>query len=140
MHRSLPKLAIAIAALTALPLLASAADEPNPLVAQIKAQLKDSTKPFTMMVHIQVKEGTGDKLETAFIKAIKESRKEKGCLTYDLNRDAKDPTRFVVYERWKSLADLEAHLKAPHIVALLAELKDVLAGAPDGKVFLPAGE
>ena len=128
-------------ALLALPALAlSAADEPHPLVAKIKADLKDPAKPFTLVVQLQVKEGMHAKLETAFVKAAKETRKEKGCITYDLNRDAKDPTRFMVYERWKSLADLEAHLKAPHITALFDELKDVLAAPPEGKVLLPAAE
>ena len=137
----LPRLLAAGVALLTLPLLpASAADEPHPLVAQVKAQLKDPSKPFTLVVSLQAKDGMQGKVESAFVKAVKETRKEKGCLTYDLNRDAKDPTRFMVYERWKSLADLEAHLKAAHITSLLGELKDVLASPPDGKVLLPVAE
>jgi quinol monooxygenase YgiN len=34
--------------------------------------------------------------------------------------------------RWKSLADLEAHLNSPHITALLGEFKELLAAPPDG--------
>lgn len=115
------------------------ADE-NPLVAQVKAEVKDPTKPFTMLIALQVKPGEEARFESAFAKAIRGTRKEKGALAYDLNRDAKDPTRYVVYERWKSVADLEAHLKTPHITALLGELKEVLAGSPELKVALPAGE
>jgi len=114
--------------------------EPNPIAAQVKAELKDPAKPFTMLVRVQVKEGMQDKFEAAFAKAVKETRKEKGCLEYDLNRDTKDSTRYLVYERWKSLADLEAHLKTPHITALLGELKDLLAGPPEVRVMLPAAE
>jgi quinol monooxygenase YgiN len=130
------------AALLAMPALTgSAADkEPNPLVAKVKAELKDPTKPFTLTVQLQVKEGMQAKLEAGFSKAAKETRKEKGCLAYELNRDAKDSTRYLVYERWKSLADLEAHLKTPYITSLLDELKDLLTGPPEGKVLLPAGE
>lgn len=134
------RLLAASVALLALPLLAADKAEPNPLVAKIMADLKDPTRPFTMTVQLQAKEGMQAKVEAAFVKAVKESRKEKGCLAYDLNRDAKEPTRFLVYERWKSLADLEAHLKSPHITALLDELKEVLAAPPEGKVLLPAGE
>jgi quinol monooxygenase YgiN len=128
------------AALLALPLALSAADETNPLVAKIKADLKDPTKPFTLIVQLEAKDGMQAKLEAAFAKAVKETRKEKGCLAYNLNRDAKESTRFLVYERWKSLADLEAHLKSPHITALLGELKELLTAPPEGKVLLPVGE
>jgi quinol monooxygenase YgiN len=118
-----------------------AADEPNPIVAKVKSELKDPSKPFTLIVQLQAKEGMEAKLEAAFVKAVKESRKEKGCLVYDLNRDIKEPTHFVVYERWKSLADLEAHLKSPHITALLKELTGgLLAAPPEAKTLLPAGE
>jgi autoinducer 2-degrading protein len=129
-----------LALLALLPAAASGQQEPNPIATQIKAALKDPTKPFTMMVHLQIKEGMQEKFEAAFAKAIKGTRKEKGFLAYDLNRDAKDPTRFVVYERWKNLADLEEHLKTSHITTLLSELKEMLAAAPEAKVFLPAGE
>jgi quinol monooxygenase YgiN len=138
---SLSRILTGVIALLALPLLALAADkEPNPLVAKVKAELKDPTKPFTLTVQLQAKEGMQAKLEAAFAKAVKETRKEKGCLSYDLNRDAKEPTRYLVYERWKSLADLEAHLNSPHITALLGELKELLVAPPEGKVSVPAAE
>jgi len=136
-----PRLLAASVAVLILPLLpAAAADEPHPLAILVKSQVKDPAKPFTLVVALQAKDGMGAKVEAAFVKAVKETRKEKGCLSYDLNRDAKDPNRFLVYERWKSLADLEAHLKTAHITALLGDLKDVLSGPPEGKVLLPAAE
>jgi quinol monooxygenase YgiN len=111
-----------------------------PIVADVKSQLKDPTKPFTMFVTLQVKDGMQAKFEAAFAKASKATRKEKGALAYDLNHDAKDATRYIVYERWKSLADLEAHLKSPHITALLTELKELLTGPPELRVAVPAAE
>jgi quinol monooxygenase YgiN len=119
---------------------AGADSEPNPIVAEVKKALKDPAKPFTMVVHLQVKEGMQGKFEAAFAKAIKGTRTEKGALAYNLDRDIKDPTHFQVYERWKSLADLDEHLKTKHITALLAELKELLSAPPEVKVFLPAAE
>ncbi len=124
----------------ALALAPAFGQKEDPIVAQVKAALKDPAKPFTMVIVLHLKDGMQDKFDAAFAKAKKETRKEKGNITYDLNRDIKDPTRYVVYERWKTLADLEDHIKAAHTVALLAELKDMLAGAPEVKVLLPAGE
>ena len=115
-------------------------EKPNPIVAKVKAAVKDPTKPFTMLVHLQVKEGTGAKVEAAFAKAIQRTRREKGCAAYDLNRDPQMPSRYLLYERWHSVADLEAHLRAGHIATLLVELGDLLAAPPDVQVFVPAGD
>jgi quinol monooxygenase YgiN len=119
---------------------AAGQEKENPIVSSIRARLKDPDKPFTVVVSLKVKKGAGPKLEAAFAKAIKATRKEKGCIAYDLNRDAKDPTRYVVYERWKSLADLKAHLESAHIKALFGALAGLTAGPPESRVLLPAGE
>lgn len=132
--------AAALALLLLLPGAAGAQKDENPIVTSVKAALKEPSKPFTLVVHLHIKDGTQEKFETAFAKAVKGTRKEKGCITYDLSRDAKDPTRYMVYERWKSLADLEDHLKTPHITTLLSELKDMLADPPEAKISLPAAE
>jgi quinol monooxygenase YgiN len=131
------------AALALVPLLAPAARgqaDLHPIAAQVKAQLKDPAKPFLLVVRLQVKEGMGQKFEAAFAKAQKETRKEKGCGAYDLSRDIKEPTRYLVYERWKSLADLDTHLKSPYITTLLGELGELLNGGPDLSVMVPVGD
>jgi quinol monooxygenase YgiN len=87
---------------------------------------------------LEAKEGVGKKFEAAFAKAIGPTLKEKGCLEYQLNRDAKAPTKYLLYERWDNLESLEAHLRSKHITALLEELGDLLAGPPDLRVMLPA--
>ena len=115
-------------------------DKENPVITFVKSRLKNPDKPFTLIVRVQVKEGAGKQFEAAFAKAIPASRKEKGNLAYDLNRDTQDPSRYLVYERWKDLAALEAHLKTPHLKALLAELPKVTDGAPESQVLLAAGE
>ena len=133
---------IILAGLFTLALHSSAAaqDKPNPILETVKAKVKDGKKPFTMLVHIKVKDGMGAKAEAAFGPAIKATLKEKGCLRYELNRDTDSPTGYILYERWSSLPDLDAHLKTAHITKLLADLGDLLAGAPEIKVMLPAGE
>ena len=84
----------------------------------------------------------GDKAKTdqAFAKAARETRKEKGCGAYDLSQDTKEPTRYLVYERWKSLADLDTHLKSSYITTLLGELGELLNGGPDLSVMVPVGD
>lgn len=112
----------------------------HPIAEQVKAGLKDPSKPFTLIVQLEAKEGMQAKFETAFAKAVKATRKEKGCITYELNRDAKTPTKYLLYERWQDLPSLDAHLKTPHITTLLKDLEELLAGPPDAKAMLPAGD
>jgi quinol monooxygenase YgiN len=115
-------------------------DKPDPIVAAVKAAVKDPTKPFTMLVRFRTREGAEPKFEAAFAKAVKATRAEKGCLAYDLNRDPRAATQYLLYERWRDLRSLEAHLKAAHITALLKEVGALLAGPPEVQVLTPVGE
>jgi quinol monooxygenase YgiN len=129
-----------VAALLTAILAAPAFAQDNPIVASVKSRLKDPDKPFTLIVQIKVKEGAGERFEAAFAKARRATRQEKGNLAYDLSRDTQDPSRYLVYERWKNLEALEAHLQTAYIKALLAELPEFSAGPPESRVLLPAGE
>jgi quinol monooxygenase YgiN len=79
------------------------------------------------------------KFESAFAKAVAGTRKETGNLAYDLNRSVKNPTSDVVYERWRDLGALQAHLKTPHIQAVFAATGDLRDGPPQVEVLVPVG-
>ena len=57
----------------------------------------------------------------AFIAAareqIVETRKEPGCIAYDLHGSVSDPDTFVFVERWESHDHLAAHRLTPHLKA-----------------------
>ena len=116
------------------------AQERHPIAAQVAAAVKDTAKPFALAISLKVKDGEADKFEAAFAKALKETRKEKGCVSYDLNRDPKEAGRYLIYERWKDLSALEAHLASAHIKTLLETLGGVVDGAPEARVLVPAAE
>ena len=44
--------------------------------------------------------------------AIRRSRAEQGCIEYVIAADPVDPGRAVLFERWESQADLDAHAAA----------------------------
>jgi len=139
MLRSLLSLLLAGAILALAPQVPGQ-DKAQGIADQVKALVKEPGKPFTMLVTLQAKDGTQARFESAFAKAVKATRKEKGCLAYDLNRDGKTPTQYVLYERWQDFPSLEAHLKTAHIATLLGELGDLLAGPPEVRVLTPASE
>lgn len=112
----------------------------HPIIAAVKAQVKDVTKPFNMSVHVTIKPGSSAPFEAAFTECIKATRKENGCIAYDLNRSNEEPNKYINYERWASVAALETHLNAQHTVKLLAAIAPYLDGSPVIKTYAFAGE
>lgn len=62
-----------------------------------------------------IKPGTRDKVLAAAKPCIEATRKETGCLFYDLNTSATDPNLLTFVERWESRDHLAAHAKTDHI-------------------------
>lgn len=59
------------------------------------------------------------------------TRREQGCLRYDLLQSNSIPSDFTFDEEWTSDAALDAHLKAPHITAALERFAGLLVAPPD---------
>jgi quinol monooxygenase YgiN len=53
-----------------------------------------------------------DAFVTGRIDAMRRSRAEQGCIEYVIAADPVDPGRAVLFERWASQADLDAHAAA----------------------------
>ncbi len=61
---------------------------------------------------------------------VEPTRREDGCVQYDLCQDVADPTRFVMIEAWDSEAALEAHLARESLHAAVARLAPMAAEQP----------
>lgn len=65
---------------------------------------------------------------------VAESRKEPGCVRYDLVEDLADPLSFTVVETWKSRQAIDEHNATPHF-ALLGPFFRKSGGTLDVKLF-----
>jgi quinol monooxygenase YgiN len=115
-------------------------DDIGAIVQRFRAQLEDPTAPLTLIVRMQMKEGTRERVDAAFARARRPTLTEAGAISFDLNRDVANPNVVVVYERWRSLGDLEAHLRTPYIAALRAAFDELVEALPEFTVLNPAGE
>src|SRR5262249_44091509 len=115
-------------------------DDVTAIVGMFGAQLKDPAKPFTLIVRMRMRDGTQDEVDAAFARARGPTLRELGAIAFDLNREAADPNTVVVYERWRSLRDIEAHLRAPHVSELRSAFNGMIVGLPEVSVLTPAGE
>jgi quinol monooxygenase YgiN len=59
------------------------------------------------------------------------TRKEKGCVMYELLRNLSDPCDFVFVEEWTDNAALEAHFATPHLQNALVQAKPLLGADSD---------
>ncbi len=111
----------------------------HPLAVEVKNMLGDRSpdKVFVMAVALKTEPGQAEALVSAFAKATPLTRKEPGNLAYLLLRSPTEKDSFVVFERWKSLDDLQKHLEQPYIAELLRALEPVLASSPELTVMHP---
>lgn len=110
-------------------------------IAFVRDRLADPSKPFTMIVHIDVKADSASEF-TKLANPVQElAQHENGVISYQVVRGAQAPASFVISESWNSLADLEKHLSSDAAKALLAKLPELTSRTPTIEVFtpLPAG-
>jgi len=81
-----------------------------------------------------------------FIAAIRRNHEgsvgEPGNFRFDVLQSAEDPTRFVLYEVFRSAADVLAHKTTPHYLAWRAAVEGFMASPREGESFrliAPAG-
>ena len=60
----------------------------------------------------QVEPGERDAFVAERAEVMRRSRAEQGCIEYVMAADPLEPGRVVLFERWASQADLDAHLAA----------------------------
>ena len=74
-----------------------------------------SEEQVTVIAYIEIKPGTEEDFKDELNKVIAATRAEPACLNYDFHQSAKEPTLFVAYENWTSMAGLDQHAKSAHI-------------------------
>jgi (4S)-4-hydroxy-5-phosphonooxypentane-2,3-dione isomerase len=85
------------------------------------------------------KTGHETEVEAVFLKLTEESRKEPGCVMYQVHKHKTDPRRFFVYEQYKDDAALEAHRAAPHFLQYAKKELPRLGERVEGHLFTPIG-
>lgn len=72
---------------------------------------------LTVIAFITAKAGMQQQVREVLLDLVAQTRKEKGCVNYDLHQSQDNPREFVMYENWASAADLDAHAKSEHLQA-----------------------
>ncbi len=75
------------------------------------------TETLTIVARIVAAPGQADALADAMAPLVEDTRKEAGCLQYDLHRGTETPDLFVFVEEWETKPLWEAHMSGAAIQA-----------------------
>lgn len=90
---------------------------------------------LTHLAFLHAKPGQGDELGRRLHDLYEASRAEAGNINYDVHRSLDDPLVWMVYENWRSPADLDLHFTLPYMESFAASLGEVLDGEMDLRRF-----
>ena len=66
-------------------------------------------------VHMEAVPGHEDELAAQLLALVEPTRREPGCLVYQLHRDPESRGKFMFYERFVSQEALDSHTASPHL-------------------------
>lgn len=85
----------------------------------------------TLIVILRPREGQETLLEAELRALISPTRKEEGCISYELHRAVEPPGGFLLHEVWASRDAHTEHMHSPHFLRWNAR-KDALITSRDG--------
>lgn len=86
-------------------------------------------------VDVQVRQERIDRALSLFRDLVHASRGTPGVVAFDILPDPETLGRFVSIEVYEDQAAADQQGELPELTTLMAELDDLLTGAPDGTVF-----
>jgi len=91
----------------------------------------------TLRVIARVKARTDkvDELRSVLSSLVEPTRKESGCLSYNLLQNNEDPTDFTLVEEWESNKALESHLATKHFKDAQVKLSGLVAAKADIRLY-----
>jgi len=88
-----------------------------------------------MIVRFRAKAGQEEQLKGVLASLLAPTRREAGCLQYDLWQDTSDPTVLCIVERWESRETHQAHVAAPALHVTLASAGPFFDGPPQAGTY-----
>ena len=85
---------------------------------------------LTVTAQVKAKPGKEAEVRRELLSLVEPSRKDPGCLNYDLHQAKDNPGLFIFHENWTSKAHLDRHLAKPDLQAVLGRVSQLVAESP----------
>jgi len=117
--------------------MGASASSRHPALDAILATLGSPSVPFVLLVECSIKPGRDAEMRKFVAAAQKGTRREAGAIAYEIHQSADDANRLVVFEKWRSFADLEHHFAQDYTIAVLTKLDELSASPVQLRVLRP---
>ncbi|CAN5140500.1 putative quinol monooxygenase [soil metagenome] len=78
---------------------------------------------------------TVEELRVLLLGLLEPTRKEPGCVGYELLHNMADPTDFTFLEEWADDAAISAHMQTPHLTSAVERSQPLLAAELDVRLY-----
>lgn len=72
-----------------------------------------------------------DELKAILLTLVAPTRREPGCVSYQLLQDKSDAAEFVCIEEWANDAAIDAHMTTAHVQEVFSKAQSLFAKAPE---------
>jgi NAD(P)-dependent dehydrogenase (short-subunit alcohol dehydrogenase family) len=88
---------------------------------------QETSDQLTLIARLTARPEAAEALGDGLRRLIAPTLREDGARGYALHRDNDDPNVWILYETWRSRADLEAHFGQPYTKAMMDRFPELLA-------------
>lgn len=85
---------------------------------------------LTVVAELIARPGREAEVTAELLRMVEATRKEEGCIQYDLHVSTEQPGSFVFYENWSSRDALARHEASPHLQEFGKKADELLSQAP----------
>lgn len=88
----------------------------------------DETGPYALIGRCRAKPGCANELEQLILGLVAPIRSEPGAIEFHVHRDRADRDVFVIYEIYRSRAELLQHIQQPYTQSFIANCRPLVEG------------
>lgn len=92
-----------------------------------------------VVARIKAKQDKVEEVRRLLSGLIEPTRREEGCVTYELLQNREDPTDFTFVEEWASDEAFGRHFETEHLKNALPQLPELAAEEPDIRTYMVIG-
>ncbi len=85
------------------------------------------SKDIHVVAIVEGKPGSAEAIKAVIKPCVDTTRKEEGCLKYQLNQDQQRPDHFIFIEHWASQEILDKHAQSSHLKTMADGLAPLTA-------------
>ena len=90
---------------------------------------------LTVVASFKARPGLEEKAREALLALVEPTRKEPGCVQYDLHLSTDKPGEFLFFEKWVDRESLDQHLNMPYIHTLRGRVEELFLEPPDIRIY-----